>query len=123
MNTADLRLIRLTLAVIWLVTGFVVLGIYPQHESIALLRRVGLSGFPAVVALYAGALADVAFGILTLSMRGKWLWASQACVVIVYTIIISIWLPEFWIHPFGPILKNLPILLMLWLLYKNEKAA
>ena len=26
-----------------------------------------------------------------------------------YTVLISIWLPEFWLHPFGPLLKNIPV--------------
>jgi hypothetical protein len=38
-----------------------------------------------------------------------------------YTAIISIRLPEFWIHPYGPILKNLPMLVALILLYQLEK--
>jgi DoxX-like family len=48
----------------------------------------------------------------------------QAGVILCYTAIITIWLPQYWLHPFGPVLKNLPILLLLWLLhrYGNETA-
>ena len=30
-----------------------------------------------------------------------------------YTALISIWLPEFWLHPFGPLLKNVPVFAMI----------
>jgi hypothetical protein len=30
-------------------------------------------------------------------------------------------LPEFWLHPYGPVLKNLPMLAALWLLLELER--
>jgi len=30
-------------------------------------------------------------------------------VMAVYSIIIAMVLPEFWLHPFGPLVKNLPL--------------
>lgn len=119
-TSAELRLVRFALAVVWLATGFISLAVYPRQDSMALLGQVGLSGLPAEMALYGGTLLDIAFGLLTLFGRSRRLWVSQASLIVVYTFIITILLPEFWIHPFGPILKNLPILVLLWLLYKNE---
>ncbi len=120
MTPVELRLARFTLAAVWLATGFIVLFVYPKEDSMVLLQRVGLFGTPAVAALYGGALLDIVLGVLTLSMCGKRLWIAQACLIIIYTLVITIGVPEFWVHPFGPILKNLPILTLLWLLYKNE---
>ena len=127
MKPADLRLIRLTLALIWLVTGSLSLGIYPQQESLELLSRIGLpgaaaytTGAAAYTTLYLAATLDMLLGVLTLFMRAKILWMFQALLIICYTLIISVWLSEFWLHPFGPILKNLAILVLLWLLYRYE---
>jgi len=120
MRTIEERGIRLTLAIVWLTTGLLSLGIYPQQESLALLSRMGLQGTPALAALYLGATADITLGVLTLFTHNKRLWVIQALLISTYTLIISIWLPEFWLHPFGPILKNLPILMLLWLLYHHE---
>jgi len=120
MRTIEERGIRLTLAIVWLTTGLLSLGIYPQQESLALLSRMGLHGTPALAALYLGATADITLGVLTLFTHNKRLWVIQALLISTYTLIISIWLPEFWLHPFGPILKNLPILMLLWLLYHHE---
>jgi hypothetical protein len=48
------------------------------------------------------------------------LWLVQMMLIVGYTIIISIGLPEFWLHPYGPILKNLPMLAAIYLLYALE---
>lgn len=123
MSTSDLRLMRLTLAIIWLATGMLVLCIHPKQDSLHLLARIGLTGLPALAMLYFAAVLDICFGLLTLFAGSKVLWMAQACCIVGYTLIISLWLPEFWLHPFGPILKNLPILLLLWLLYKSESVS
>jgi hypothetical protein len=36
--------------------------------------------------------------------------------VLGYTAIITLRLPEFWLHPYGPVVKNLPFLVALWML-------
>lgn len=120
MKPADLGLIRTTLAIIWLVTGILSLGIYPQQDSLHLLSRLGLQGAPALATLYLAATLDIVLGLLTLVMRTKIIWVLQVLLIFSYTLIISFWLPEFWLHPFGPILKNLAILVLLWLLYQYE---
>ena len=40
-----------------------------------------------------------------------------------YTAIISWRLPEFWLHPYGPMTKNLPMLALLAWLYTTEEDA
>lgn len=37
-------------------------------------------------------------------------YATSKFVVLIYTILISILMPEYWLHPFAPIAKNIPIL-------------
>jgi len=41
--------------------------------------------------------------------------------IVGYTAIISLRLPEYWLHPYGPVLKNLPMLAVLWLLYVVDR--
>ena len=53
--------------------------------------------------------------------RARWLWIAQAAVILVYSAIIAVALPEFLAHPFGPVVKNLPILALLALLYGMER--
>ncbi|MBJ6977865.1 SDR family oxidoreductase [Luteimonas sp. MC1782] len=105
---------RVALAAMWLATAVVSLWVYPRADSLAMLAQVGLHGAVAVAALWAGALADLALGIGMLVRRFRTLaYAGQLLLVAAYTLIISIWLPEQWAHPFGPVLKNLPLLAMI----------
>ena len=113
-------LFQLALALVWIATGILSLGIYPVDDSYALLAQVGLQGVLASIALYGAALLDIALGIATLIRPGRWLWRLQITIMAGYTLIISFCLPEFWLHPFGPILKNLPILALLIALDASE---
>ena len=121
MRALDLKLMRYTLAIVWLVTGVLSLGIFPQRESLSLLESVGLHGTIALPVLYGSASLDIVLGILTLIRPVPMLWRAQAALVIAYSIIIAIFLPVYWLHPFGPLLKNLPILLLLWMLHQHEE--
>ena len=56
---------------------------------------------------------QVASGILALLLRGNWLQLLLWCQVlslVVLPLLVSWQLPLLWIHPFGPLTKNLPIL-------------
>jgi hypothetical protein len=98
------------------------MGVYPVEESYELLARVGITGSLAPPALYGAAAMDIAFGLGTLFLRKRrLLWIAQVALIGVYTLAITIYLPEFWLHPFGPLIKNLPILASIWLLYELEK--
>lgn len=117
-----LPLLRGSIALVWIVTGLVSLGLYPVADSLALLARTGLSGTPAWISLYGAALLDLGLGVATLTLaRRRLLYRLQAALVLGYTAIITVWLPEFWLHPYGPVLKNLPLLAALWLLHELEE--
>ena len=119
----DFLLIRLTLACIWLGTALVVLCFYPQADSLQLLAQTGLHGPVARVLLHLSTGFDLVLGLLTLFWPNKALWLAQAILILGYTVIITVFLPEYWRHPFGTVLKNLPILLLLWLLYRHQPSA
>ncbi|MDD2686595.1 MAG: DoxX-like family protein [Gallionella sp.] len=121
MRARDLMLVRYSLATVWLVTGVLSLGIFPQQESLALLGQVGLHENVALFALYGSAVLDIALGLMTLALSSRLLWLAQAILVLTYSAFITAGLPEYWLHPFGPVLKNLPILMLLWLLYSYEE--
>jgi DoxX-like family len=78
MQTADIHLVRSSVAIVWLITGVLSLGIYPQVDSFALLARIGIEGSVALVALYLGSTADILFGLMTLFSPSKTLWQAQA---------------------------------------------
>ncbi|MDN3921532.1 SDR family oxidoreductase [Roseateles violae] len=116
-----LPLLRLAMALVWIVTGIVSLGVYPIPAGLALLDRAGVPPALAPAMLFGAALLDIALGIASL-MPGprRWLWIAQAALILFYTAVISLRLPEYWAHPYGPMLKNLPMLVALWLLHALE---
>ncbi|HWK54294.1 MAG TPA: NAD(P)H-binding protein [Hyphomicrobiales bacterium] len=106
-----LPLLRLAIACIWLYTGVISAFVYPQSESYALLRQVGLYGWMLPASLYPAAALDVALGIaVLLRFRPRLIGLVQLLVIASYTLIISVFLPEFWLHPFGPVAKNIPFM-------------
>jgi uncharacterized protein YbjT (DUF2867 family) len=107
-----LPVLRIALAALWIWTGIVSCGLYPVQGSLALLARVGLHDAAALVALYAAAGLDLAIGAgLLLPRRARrWLWPAQLALIAGYTLLITVFLPEYWLHPYGPISKNLPLM-------------
>jgi uncharacterized protein YbjT (DUF2867 family) len=114
-----LPLLRACVAAVWIGSGVVSLGLYPAQDSLAMLARVGLA-HPAV--LYGAALLDIAIGTAILAVkRRKWLWRLQLALIAGYSAIVAVWLPELWLHPFGPLLKNLPMLAAIVALHELEE--
>jgi uncharacterized protein YbjT (DUF2867 family) len=113
-----LMILRMSLASIWIGSGLVSLD--PEGPGLGLLASLGLTGTGALITLYGLSLADIAMGVMTLLLRRRWLWGLQILVVLGYTLTVSAFLPELWLHPFGPVLKNLPILAGLLMLYFLE---
>ena len=104
-------LLRITLGVMWLWTALVSAGLYPIEQSLALLAEVGLKGTAAMVALVSATLLDLLLGLALLLKRhvkaAAWV---QVAAMASYSLIIVWALPEYWLHPFGPLIKNLPLL-------------
>lgn len=116
-----LPLLRASVALVWIGSGVVSLGLYPVEESLAMLARVGLA-HPWV--LYGAAFLDIALGAAVYAVkRRRWLWRLQIALIVAYSAIIAVWLPELWLHPFGPLLKNLPMLATILALHELEERA
>lgn len=116
-------LLRIALALVWLITAFVCLFAYPVEDSLQLLARTGLTGATAQVALYGAIALDLGLGWATLFRPGRRLWLAQLLLVTFYSAVIAICLPEYLSHPYGPISKNLPILALLLILFSEENAS
>jgi uncharacterized protein YbjT (DUF2867 family) len=122
-----LPLLRVTVALVWLWTFVVSIGLYPRDQSLALLARVGAGGAWAELLLDGAAVFDLALGIGTLALSASWrarlLWPLQLSLIAFYTLAISWAMPEFWLHPFGPLSKNLPMCAAIALLWTMDAPA
>jgi DoxX-like family len=104
--------LRISLALLWIASGLVSLGLYPVESSLVLLGEVGLGGAPALAALYGAALWDLLLGgALLARFRPVLVGALQLATMVAFTLIITAFLPETSLHPFGPVTKNVPLAL------------
>ena len=106
---------RVGIACIWLWTAYVSWCVHPHAQSLDWLRRSGMTYRTEWVFL-ASCLLDLAMGIASCMLGRAWLWWAQCGLVGAYTLVIVLALPEFTVHPFGPIVKNIAVVLCLVLL-------
>ena len=109
-------LLRGALAILWLVTAWVSLFVFPVWDSFRMLARVGVPAWSAPVLLVGASAVDAVLGVLTLLRPSRALWWTQLALIVFYSAIIAWRLPEMWAHPFGPLLKNVPIVAILLVL-------
>ncbi|CAB3753917.1 SDR family oxidoreductase [Burkholderia paludis] len=116
-------LLRGALAIVWIWTAVASAFVHPLHASLALLAPAHLTGLPALIALYAASALDFAFGVATVAAPSRRLWAAQAALIVAYSAVIAVTMPGLLAEPFGPVLKNVPILAILLILFSEEEHA
>lgn len=114
-------LITLSMSVLWLLTAAVSWFGWPQQESRAWLAACGVPAAAQEPLLLAACLTDATIGVMLLLRPRRWLWAVQLALVGSYTVVMSLCLPGFWLHPFGPLSKNLPLLAMMFLMWRASR--
>ncbi len=117
-------LLRLSIAFLWIWSGIVSFFFFPPEQSYQFLAASGITGNMAPIMLYGLALMDIILGLATLcDYRIRPLILFQLTIIFLYTVTITFTLPEFWLHPFGPVLKNIPLLatLLVYLTVEGEK--
>ncbi|KJV10181.1 hypothetical protein VZ95_06660 [Elstera litoralis] len=104
------RLLRLTLAFLWIWTGIVSLGLFPIADSLALVAPLGVPDGMSRALILGGGGLDLLLGILLLARwRVPWVGAAQLALMAAYTALVTLFMPELWLHPLGAIAKNLPV--------------
>lgn len=113
--------LRWSLALLWIVTGLLSLGLYPISKSYEMLAAIGLHGAIASAALYGGAGIDLILGLLLLfGFRPVLVGWLQLASMAAFTLL-AIGLPgDYWLHPFAPILKNLPLAMAILVMIAME---
>jgi nucleoside-diphosphate-sugar epimerase len=105
-------LLRGGLSGLWIATGIVSAFLCPFEEVSAPLAKLGLHDQAATVAIYAGSVLDIALGGLLLTVsRVAWVCCAQLIAMALFTILATIASPISWLDPFGPLTKNIAVLL------------
>lgn len=97
--------------------------IFATESSLDLLARVGIPHEWQAAVFYASAGLDVALAIAYFTaLKNKSLfYLFQFAIILAYSMIIAFRLPEMWSHPFAPLIKNIPILAVLYFLFQQKK--
>ncbi|WP_175854249.1 SDR family oxidoreductase [Burkholderia anthina] len=109
------------LAIVWIWTAIVSAFVHPRSDSLAMLAHAHLTGLPALIALYAACALDFAFGVATVVAPSRRLWVAQGALIVAYSAVIAVTMPALLAEPFGPVLKNVPILAILLILFADEE--
>ena len=118
--------LRAALAFMWIYTALIS-ALWPQASGVLnLLARCGFEGEAGVAMLVASCTLNTALGVATLWRPGATLYALQSAAVIGYTVTAALHMPELTLDHCGPLVKNLPVLglvLLLWMAMKPAGAA
>ena len=125
MNHASARLLRASLVVVWLATA--VVSVWELHGQ----SRELLAGLPTAWAgghalwlptaiILAGAAADAVLGLWLALRPGRKAYGAALLMMLAMTLLATAIHPAWWLHPFGPLTKNLPIAAILWVLLQDE---
>lgn len=111
---------RLSLSFLWVFTG-ITSEFFAKEIGYEVLANAGIIGALADISILSGSLLDILIGIwLLLGKKLKLCYWLQMIVIATYTLLLTVIDPSFWIHPFGPLTKNVPILVMIYGLYAHE---
>ncbi len=125
MNQVSARLLRASLVVVWLATA--VVSVWELHGQ----SRELLAGLPTAWAgghvpwlptaiILAGAAADAVLGLWLALRPGRQAYGAALLMMLIMTLLATAIHPAWWLHPFGPLTKNLPIAAILWVLLQDE---
>jgi hypothetical protein len=114
------RLLRYSLVAVWLFTA-VASFVELNGQSREVLAAAGIASPQWLVQglIVGGAAADLAVGIALWRWPGRVSYAAALALMLVMTVVATVLQPGLWLHPLGPLLKNIPIAALLWHLYRR----
>ena len=116
----DDRLLRFSLVAVWLFTAFASI-VELNGQSREVLAEAGIASPPWLVQslIVGGAAADLAIGLALWLRPARASYLAALGLMLFMTAVATFLQPSLWLHPLGPLLKNLPIAALLWYLYRR----
>jgi uncharacterized membrane protein YphA (DoxX/SURF4 family) len=106
-------LLRGGMALIWFTEGLVPSLLVQPPELLKIVETLLPIGDPRILLRIVG-MAQILSAITVLLLRGRWLFALVACHavgLVAITIVVTWYDALLWFHPFGPVTKNVSILI------------
>ncbi len=105
--------LRVGMAIIWVTEGLFPKILFRQPWEIDTVAASGLVPMEASHFLIVMGLAQILSGVAALLLSGRLLQlllVAQMAALVVLPALVSWQEPSLWVHPFGPLIKNVPIL-------------
>lgn len=104
---------------VWIWTG--VASLLERHgQSLQLLQGTAISS-PSMqqLLILIGAMADLALGLGMAMFPRQRMFDLALAFMALMTLVATCLSPGLWLHPLGPLLKNIPIAILLWQLRES----
>lgn len=117
------QLLRWSLVSVWLITAVASLWEW-NGQSRALLAALApdLEGIKPWL-IGAGAGTDLLLALWLAWWPGRVAYATALIVMLLMTALATLIQPDWWLHPFAPLVKNIPIAVILVILLRNPQEA
>jgi hypothetical protein len=117
------RICRISLSILWLFTAATSF-LWGRASGYDILAQHNISGEIADWCINAGSILDAIIGLwLLVNYQTQWCYKIQIIVILSYSVLLSFIAPDFWLHPFGPITKNIPILALIYVLHESSNSS
>ena len=115
------RLLRLSIAFLWLYTAAV--SLWEWHgQSTDLLVMAGITDSAWRTAwIWLGAGVEAGLGLMMVAWPRRWTYLAALATMAAMTVVATILLPGLWPHPLGPLTKNIPVAATLWILSRAAR--
>ena len=118
-ESSDHYVLRMSLVAVWLLTAGVSLWEL-NGQSLGLMHAAGVhDAVWARRAILAGVAVDTVLGLAIWARPVRPVFLAALAAMLGMTLLATVLHPAWWLHPFGPLLKNLPIAAMLWILARK----
>lgn len=116
LEARDVKLLRYCLVFVWLATSLV--SVIEWHgQSAELLRAAGMQQ-PALMdtLILGGAVVDALLGLALWLKPSRRVYLMALFMMAAMTMLASLLRPDLWLHPLGPLTKNVALAGLLWVL-------
>lgn len=112
--------LRFSLIFVWLVTGLVS-SWEARGQSEQLLLATGVND-PLMVKIlvWGGASVDLAIGLAMWFAPSRKVYLAALVTMLLMTAVATLLMPTLWLHPLGPLTKNVPIAVILLILARDS---
>lgn len=116
----DDRLLRASLVAVWLATAAAsIVELNGQSREVLAAAGIASPAWLVQLLIVGGAAADLVVGIALWRWPGRASYGAAFALMLAMTLVATVLQPSLWLHPLGPLLKNLPIAALLWYLYRR----